>query len=239
MLALESQSLQITQNGAVELLLIPGGRFRMGSAGERDSEQPVHDVEVKPFYLGRYPITNEEYARFLQANSDVAEPLFWSDRRFNQARQPVVGVSWHEACRFAEWAGGRLPSEAEWEYACRAGTTTAYCWGDEIGHNRANGGESGSPWSGKQTSPVGSFPPNDFGLYDTHGNVWEWCQDHWHDNYLGAPRNSMAWEDVGSQRVLRGGSWGSIPSTLRSAYRFRSYAVNRYDNIGFRLAQDP
>ena len=107
----------ITQNCGVELILIPGGRFMMGSpVGEgRDDEHPAHEVDIRQFYLGRYPVTNEEYARYLEANPNEKQPAYWADRRFNQARQPVVGVDWEEASRFAQWAGGRLPTEAEWE----------------------------------------------------------------------------------------------------------------------------
>lgn len=233
---------RFTENGKVELLYITGGRFRMGSSDGQgfDAERPEHEVEVKPFYLGRYPVTNEEYDSFLQTNPDIPEPAYWGDRRFNQARQPVVGVSWNEACRFAEWAGGRLPTEAEWEYACRTGTSTAYWWGDEIGNNRANGAGSSIQWGGRRTSPVGSFPPNNFGLYDMHGNVWEWCQDHWHENYQGAPVNGKAWEDAdGGRRVIRGGSWFYRPVYLRAANRNWYIPEDLNGDLGFRLAQDP
>jgi len=233
---------RVTSNGGVELLWIPDGRFRMGSPeGEGyDDERPAHEVEVRPFYLGRYPVTSEEYARFMKANPDVEEPAWWSDRRFNQARQPVVGISWNEARKFAEWAGGRLPSEAEWEYAARAGTATEYWWGEDIGTNRANGVGTGSPWSGEQTSPVGSFEPNPFGLYDTAGNVWEWVQDSWYGTYDGAPADGSAWEAGGDARlrVIRGGSWNDGPGYLRSASRDRWTPVNRDNYLGFRLAQD-
>ena len=235
------QNIRVTDPGGVELVLIPGGRFRMGSPkGEGyDSERPAHEVDVCPFYLGRYPVTNEEYGRFLQANPKAKEPEYWGNRQFNQARQPVVGVAWDDACRFAEWAGGRLPTEAEWEYACRAGTATSYWWGVEIGTNRANGDGSGSQWSNKQTSPVGSFEPNPFGLYDTSGNVWEWTQDRWHDDYRGAPADGSAWESGDeARRVIRGGSWIDKPDDLRSAYRFGSLTGSRFGDIGFRLAQD-
>ena len=232
---------RVSENGGVELVLIPGGRFLMGSpkgVGSAD-EHPQHKVKIQPFYLGRYPVTNEEYARYLQANPGVKEPEFWADRQFNQARQPVVGVSWEDACRFAAWAGGRLPSEAEWEYAARAGTTTKYWWGDEFKQNRANCMDSGSQWSGKQTSPVGSFEPNSFGLYDTAGNVWEWVQDSWHDSYSGAPGDGISF-DAGEtgRRVIRGGSWSIKPAWVRSAYRGGIDPGNRDSHIGFRLAQD-
>jgi formylglycine-generating enzyme required for sulfatase activity len=237
----QRQQVRVTQPGGVELVLIPGGRFRMGSPeGEGyDYERPAHEVDVRPFYLGRYPVTNEDYGRFLQANSKAKEPAYWGDRQLNQSRQPVVGVAWDEARRFAKWAGGRLPTEAEWEYACRAGTTTAYWWGNEIGSNRANALGSGSPWSGKQTSPVGSFEPNPFGLYDTSGNVLEWTQDRWHGDYRGAPADGSAWASGDeSQRVTRSGCWIHLPYQLRSAFRDRSNPDYRTNGLGFRLAQD-
>jgi formylglycine-generating enzyme required for sulfatase activity len=192
--------------------------------------------------MGRAPVTNEEYGRFVQDNSKAQEPDFWSDRRFNAARQPVVGVSWEDARAFAEWAGGRLPSEAEWEYAARAGTTTRYWWGDEFEAKRVNCRDSGSEWGGKQTSPVDAFPPNPLGLYDSAGNVYEWVQDCWHDTYEGAPEDASPWLESGGgncgQRLIRGGSWFDVPRDVRSATRnwlTRDYGDNY---IGFRLAQD-
>ena len=236
--------------------LIEPGSFLMGSPegkGKAD-EHPQHEVKIEPFYLGCYPVTNEEYERFLQANPDVQEPKYLADRRFNPKRRPVVGVSWRDAKRFCEWSGGRLPSEAEWEYAARAGTTTDYWWGDDPGRNRANYWwgdapgtnhanymDSGSSWRGKQTSPVGLFEPNPFGLYDTAGNVWEWVQDAWHDDYQGAPIDGSAWDADyanGVNRVLRGGSWLDRAGYVRSACRFRDGQGTRYDFIGFRLALD-
>jgi len=119
--------------------------------------------------------------------------------------------------------------KAKWEYAARAGTETDYWWGNEIGENRANCDGSGSQWSNKQTSPVGSFAPNPFGLYDTVGNVWEWCADPWHENYEGAPTD-------GSVRVLRGGSWNYVPDVCRSANRNRVVPVGRGNDVGFRVS---
>jgi len=205
---------RITQQGGVELVLIPAGTFHMGSpASDAEGykhERPEHKVQVPAFYLGRHPVTNEEYGRFLKANPDVEDPRYWGDRQFNQARQPVVSVSWQDAQRFAQWAGGRLPTEAEWEYATRAGTATRYWWGDELGKNNANCAGCGSPWDGKQTAPVGSFQPNVFGLHDMLGNVWEWVQDCWHESYKGAPTDGSAWgkQQGGdcARRVIRGGS---------------------------------
>lgn len=227
-----------TFNGHVELLHIPGGRFTMGSPKGKgyDHERPAHEVEIRPFYLGRYPVTNEEYARFLKANPDEQEPKYWADRRFNQARQPVVGVDWEQARRFAHWAGGRLATEAEWEYACRAGSASEYFWGDsdaEIGEYAWY-----SENSQDATHPVGEKRPNAFGLHDMAGNVWEWTQDRWHDNYDGAPVDGSAWDSGAGRRVIRGGSWSSGPDALRSAFRFGGNPDNRDGDLGFRLAQD-
>ncbi len=258
-----SQQVRVTENGGVELVLIPGGTFLMGSPeteeGHCDAEGPQHEVGIQPFYLGRYPVTNEEYERFLKANPKVHEPAYWGDRQVNQARQPVVGVSWEDAQRFAQWAGARLPTEAEGEYAARAGTTTPYWWGDELGKNNANFGGCGSQWDGKQSSPVGSFQPNAFGLHDMLGNVWEWVQDCWHEDYGDAPKDGSAWEGCAyistrsrrrwvsdrtanggnyARRVIRGGSWGYFPKDVRSASRSAGLPGGSTRLIGFRLAQD-
>ena len=236
---------RVTQQGGVELVPIPGGTFRMGSPASDEGygdERPEHDVQVPSFYLGRHPVTNEEFGRFLKANPDVEEPSFWGARLLNQARQPVVGVSWQDARRFAVWAEGRLPTEAEWEYAARAGTTTRYWWGDEVGKNNANCAECGSRWDDKQTATVGSFQPNAFGLHDMLGNVWEWVEDCWHESYKGAPTDGSAWGkqqgDDCALRVIRGGSWDSDPRDVRSAYRDRYTPGSRDYDVGFRLVQD-
>lgn len=153
-----------------------------------------------------------------------------------------MGVSWHEAQRYAEWAGGRLPTETEWEYAARAGTTTRYWWGDDLGKNNANCAACGSQWDNKQTSPVGSFPPKPFGLHDLLGNVWEWVEDCWHDNYNGAPNDGSAWKKQQGgycgRHMFRGGSWSFLPRFVRSASRSGYTPDYRDDNLGFRLAQD-
>jgi formylglycine-generating enzyme required for sulfatase activity/3',5'-cyclic AMP phosphodiesterase CpdA len=226
--------------GEVELIYIPGGRFQMGSAQGQgdDDEHPAHTVDIQPFYLGRYPVTNAEYARYLKDNPKAKEPGYWADRRFNQAQQPVVGVDWEEACRYVQWAGGRLPSEAEWEYAARAGTTTLYFWGDEQAEADSYAWHGGN--SQGATHPVGEKQPNGFGLYDMVGNVWEWVQDHWHDNYQGAHKDGSAWEaGNGGRRVIRGGSWYGGTGNLRPADRDGGTPGYRDDDLGFRLAQDP
>ena len=212
-----------SERGEVELVLVPGGRFAMGSppdeVGRREAEGPQHWVAVTDFWIGRFAVTNEEYARFLQANPSYPEPRYWNDRRFNGARQPVVGVSWKEARDFAAWAGCRLPTESEWEYACRAGTTTPYSFGREISRDEAHfdlGGD-GRP------ATVGSLPANAWGLHEMHGNVWEWVEDDWHDGYEGAPEDGLAWvgNPRGALRVVRGGSWYGSAGIVRAAYRGR------------------
>ena len=236
---LDNQATRTTPRGNVELVRIGSGRFIMGSPkGDGNAcEHPAHDVCIQAFYLGRYPVTNEQYGRFLLANPDVREPVFWGDRRLNQARQPVVGVSWDDAQHFAAWSGGRLPTEAEWEYAARAGSTSAYFWGKSADQSASYA------WHGENsqgvTHPVGEKQPNGFGLYDTAGNVWEWVQDRWHDGYHCAPEDGLAW-DAGNrcQRVIRGGSWYGGQKTLRSAYRGRNHPDLRDNNLGFRIAQN-
>jgi formylglycine-generating enzyme required for sulfatase activity len=221
-----------------EMVVIPSGEFQMG-------ERPAHRVQIpKPFALARYPATFDEYDRYAQA----ARRALPRDRGWGRGRQPVINVSWEDTLAYAEWLSKqtgkryRLPTEAEWEYAARAGTTTAYWWGDEIGKNRANCDGCGSRWDDKQTSPVGSFAPNPWGLYDMLGNVWEWVQDCWHDRYEGAPGDGKAWETEGggdcARRVVRGGSWFDSPTYVRSALRNWLAPADRTDVLGFRLAQD-
>ncbi len=229
------------QRGGYELLKISGGNFLMGTPeteeGYHETESPLHEVRVSDFYLGRFPVTNEEYGRFLKDNPEIPEPEYWADRRFNRPRQPVVGVSWEDAGHYAAWAGLRLPSEAEWEYACRASTTSRYYTGDtEKDLDRAGWyGEN----SGGQLHPVGEKEPNAWGLYDMHGNVWEWVEGDWHENYIGAPDDGRAWVDEprGAYRVLRGGSWYGDAPYCRSAFRSNYRPVFRSDFVGFRLSR--
>ena len=225
-----------------EMVLIPAGEFRMGDldGSGYDNEKPVHIVRLpRPFYLGRYAVTFDEYDHYAK-DSGVKLP---DDRGWGRGNRPVIKVSWQDAVAYCAWLSKqtgqayRLPSEAEWEYAARAGTETAYWWGNEAGQNRANFDGSGSQWSNRQTAPVGSFPPNPWGLHDTAGNVWEWVQDRWHDDYQGAPVDGSAWEQGdSSMRVLRGGSWSSLPRRARAACRNGFVPGSRDGLIGFRLA---
>ena len=229
-------------HGGYELVLIPDGTFMMGSPeneeDRRGREGPVHEVRVPSFYLGRYPITNAQYAEFLEANSEMKEPEYWGDRNYNQAQQPVVGVSWEDAQRYAQWVGLRLPTDAEWEYACRARTTSRFHTGDsEKDLDRAGWHQLNS---GQKLHAVGGKEPNDFGLYDMHGNVWEWVEDDWHASYQGAPNDGSAWLDGperGEARVIRGGGWIDRVRDCRSAFRGGGGPRFRLRYLGFRLSR--
>ncbi|WP_316368099.1 nSTAND1 domain-containing NTPase [Candidatus Thiodiazotropha sp. CDECU1] len=238
---------------APEMVEIEEGEFDMGSDPENDSdagsdEQPQHHVEIKPFYLGKYEVTFADYTVFANATGRELP----DDEGWGRDRRSVINVTWADAVAYAEWLSQqtgkryRLPTEAEWEYAARAGSTTNYSWGDDIRQDNkvwANCDGCGSQWDGKQTAPVGSFEPNAFSLYDMAGNVWEWTQDCWHDDYQNAPSDGSAWLEseqvICGRRVVRGGSWNGVPRSLRSAYRVRFNPVVRFDFLGFRLAQDP
>jgi hypothetical protein len=199
---------------------------------------------IKPF-IGRYEVTFEEYDRFVQATGRRLP----DDGGWGRGKQAVIKVSWKDAVAYAEWLSRetgeryRLPTEAEWEYAARAGAESRYWWGDDIRQGAkvwANCDGCGSGWGDKQTAPVGSFEPNAYGLYDTAGNVWEWVQDCWHENYVGAPEDGSAWEerDCGL-RVLRGGSWFYRPRWLRSATRSRGNPQTGFYSCGFSSRPGP
>jgi len=229
------------ERGGYELIRIPGGVFMMGSPeseeGNYDNEWPLHRVNVPDFYMGRYPVTNEEYGLYLQENPDSREPEYWASRQFNQPRQPIVGVSLDDANKYAKWAGLRLPTEAEWEYACRANTQTIYYSGDEEEDLVRAGWYSVN--SGGQLHPVGEKEPNSFGLYDMHGNVWEWVEDDWHSSYYDGPNDGSARIDSprGFNGVIRGGSWYDDTHYCRSAVRDTHPPVRRYGVLGFRFSR--
>jgi formylglycine-generating enzyme required for sulfatase activity len=224
----------------MEFVLIPAGSFLMGSEKGGNDEKPVHKVTIaKPFYLGKYEVTQEQWQVVMGSNPS----------RFKGPKNPVEMVSWNGCQEFLKkinekfpGIGSRLPSEAEWEYACRAGSTTEYCFGDgETGLGDyawyvTNSGRWSFTNSGRETHPVGEKKPNAWGLYDMHGNVAEWCQDWYHDSYSGAPRDGSAWESpAGSTRVIRGGLWNYYALSCRSANRYRYHPDSRYYGIGFRF----
>lgn len=225
-----------------EMVVIPSGSFDMGSSNGEDNELPVHTVTIsQPFAMSVTEVTFADYDRFAVATSRDKP----GDRSWGRGDRPVMDVSWADAVAYAKWLSVqtgkryRLPSEAEWEYAARAETTTAYWWGEEVGHNNANCDGCGSQWDKQQTAPVKSFKPNAFGLYDMAGNVKEMTADCWNENYSGAPADGTAWTggDCGS-RVVRGGSWKYLPVGVRSARRVGFPPENGFDTLGFRLAQD-
>ncbi len=234
-----------------QMVIIPSGVFKMGSAAgdaNADSDEfPAHNVSIsKDFAIGRCEVTHEAFARFAEATGRELPP----DNGWGRGRQPVTDVAWQDAVAYTEWLSEqtgkryRLPTEAEWEYVARAATDTKYWWGDDIqqdGQVWANCRGCGSQWDGKQTAPVSSFDPNAFGVYDTAGNVWEWVQDCWHEDYQGAPAGGSALQadrgDCG-RRVIRGGSWSDVPRYLRSAFRYWNIPDFRDNGLGFRLAQD-
>ncbi|HAV34548.1 MAG TPA: hypothetical protein DCX79_21320, partial [Planctomycetaceae bacterium] len=219
----------------VTFIWIPPGEFRMGSE-KQERAKPVHSVRItRGFYLGKYPVTNEQYGRYLQAKSgEVPPPGYWGDRKFNKPKQPVVGVNWREAAAYCEWAGGRLPTEAEWEYCCRAGSEGDYCFGNDSSllANYAWYYEN----SGYSTHPVGEKLPNQWGLHDMHGNVWEWCQD-WYGGYGKRPQQDPSGSAEGRVRVLRGGSWVNYSVICSAWCRIYYTPEDRSDHFGFRLAR--
>jgi formylglycine-generating enzyme required for sulfatase activity len=230
---------------APELVVILAGQFMMGSPeggeGRSDDERPRHSVAISQrFAIGRNPITFDEYDRFCEAK-EQQKP---EDRGWGRGRRPAINVSRENAQAYIAWLSEetgrtyRLPSEAEWEYACRAGTTTRYSFGDAITPDNANYADSGLG----RTSEVGAYPANPWGLHDMHGNVFEWVEDDWHENYRGAPADGSAWKETktGSDPrlcVLRGGSWYFNSRNCRAAYRYRLVSGNRGSGIGFRVAR--
>ncbi|NES01728.1 MAG: formylglycine-generating enzyme family protein [Okeania sp. SIO2F4] len=252
----------------LEMVLIPGGTFTMGAPeseeGSTSRERPQHNVTISAFLMGRYPVTQEQW-RAIASQTDLKEKedLDQDPSNFKESYQdidrwqrPVENVNWYEAVEFCQRLSKltgknyRLPSEAEWEYACRAGTTTPFHFGETITTDLANyRGMDDGEWSGsygegpkgeyrEQTTPVGYFDVvNSFGLSDMHGNVWEWCADEWHDNYENAPSDGTPWLNGNDNRSpLRGGSWTDFPNLCRSAFRYDDDRRDiHYLNFGFRL----
>jgi formylglycine-generating enzyme required for sulfatase activity len=227
-----------------EMVVIPAGTFMMGSPeGEgADNERPQHEVTIpEPLAVGRYEVTFDEWeACVVDGGCDGHRP---DDEGWGRGNRPVIKVSWNHAQSYVDWLSEetgedyRLLSEAEWEYAARAGTTTKYWWGDDISPEKANYGAI-QDIGPKKTTPVGSYPANPWGLFDVHGNVWEWVEDCWNDSYQGAPADGSAWTTGDcSRRVLRGGSWFIDPEFLRAALRTWNNPDFRYSDRGFRVAR--
>jgi formylglycine-generating enzyme required for sulfatase activity len=248
------QAKLVTNTIGMKLALVPAGTFLMGSpteeVGRRDNEGPVHTVVLsRPFYLGLFPVTQAQFEAVMQNN-----PSRFRGAAGGGPDHPVESVSWEDAVAFCVRLSAlpaeqqarrlyRLPTEAEWEYACRSGTTTAYSFGSSMSGSQASFdaqypyGEGERGLSAPRTSRVGTFAANLFGLYDMHGNVWEWCSD-WFDAgyYRQAPRQDPQGPAEGIYRVLRGGSWRNQGATCRAAYRNALSPNQRQPIIGFRVA---
>ncbi|MCF3571727.1 bifunctional serine/threonine-protein kinase/formylglycine-generating enzyme family protein [Planktothrix agardhii 1806] len=253
----QAQILSENINGIIlDLAVIPAGTFLMGSPSSElersDDEGPQHTVNIASFLIGQYAVTQAQWRavaglpkRQIDLNSDPSD--------FKGDNLPVDSVNWFEAVEFcdrlSQFTGRthRLPSEAEWEYACRAGTTTPFYFGETITTDLVNYDGNYTYGSGpkgiyrEKTTAVGSFPPNAFGLYDMHGNLWEWCADPGHENYNSAPTDGSVWESGGhtQYRVFRGGSWVSNPWDCRSADRIGDGPGSRYCCFGFRVVSSP
>ena len=243
------------QEVSLEMLAIPAGKFLMGSPPNElersSSEDPQHEVSIESFFMGKYPITQAQWrqvASFPQINRELNP----DPSQFKGDDRPVEYITWYDAVEFCERLSQktgrsyRLPTEAEWEYACRAGTTTPFHFGETITTDLANYDGNYTYGVGKkgvyrkETTPVGSFKvANAFGLYDMHGNVWEWCEDEWHKNYVGAPTDGTAWtaknDENSSKKVLRGGSWYYVPDACRSASRDRNEPDDDFYHVGLRV----
>jgi formylglycine-generating enzyme required for sulfatase activity/class 3 adenylate cyclase len=222
--------------GCPELVRLPGGSFRMGS-NEDPSEAPVHQVRVAPFALGRYPVTVGEWNQCAAANACTFSLE-------GNATAPARNVSFEDARQYVAWLSKitgqpyRLPSEAEWEYAARAGTNSRYWWGDKVVPKMANCKGCGDSYDPRQPAPIGSFPANPLGLHDLVGGIAQWVEDCWHPNYQGAPADGSAWNEPNCrENVLRGGSWRNDASYARSASRAYYDSGVRYPAHGFRVAR--
>ena len=255
--------------------LIPSGQFIMGDASGQKDERPLREVDVSTFYLQTTEVTLEQYSKYKAASqlSDTkgcwyfknkwrfSEELSWSDPGYEQEENhPVVCISWLDVQGFVHWLNSRspyhfrLPSEAEWEYAARAFSTSTYYWGDEPEvlciHSNAADNQTLKQFPTFKTndcddgylatSPVGHYLPNPFGLYDIYGNAWEWTQDCWNASYEQAPNDGTAWlTGACEKRVYRGGGWGDTPRFARSSLRNLANKDERRDDVGFRLVMEP
>ncbi len=227
-----------------KMVVVPRCVPKMGCDFEMGEGEDRHPVSIaEPFAMGQTEVTFDEWQVCVERGP--CQPK--DDAGWGEGRRPIIYVSHRDAAEYAAWLSEmtgkayRLPSEAEWEYAARAGTTTRYSWGDDVGTNRANCDGCGSEWDDESTAPVASFEPNEFGLYDVHGNVWEWVEDCWHATYDGAPTDGSAWLNSDqtdcSKAVVRGGSWYGEPNSVRSAFRYGIARDGQDDSLGFRIAR--
>ena len=223
-----------------EMVVLPSGSFVMGStesdSGSQPKERPRHEVDIQSFALGKYEITFAEWDACVSDGGCDHEP---DDQGWGRGSRPVVNVNWKDAKQYVAWLSGRtgevyrLPSESEWEYAARAGTTTQYAFGDDITEAQANFGSIFG-----RTTDAGSYPPNAWGLHDMHGNVREWVEDVYNTSYEGAPSDGSPWLDGNEgKRTIRSGSWNYSPDIMRSAYRDHHPQARRAFDLGFRVAR--
>ena len=210
----------------IDWIEIPAGSFTMGSPSseaDRSSNETQHQVSLSSYRMSKYEITFAQYDVFCE-QTGRQKP---SDEGWGRGNRPVINVSWDDANAFAQWMGCRLPTEAEWEYACRAGTTTPYNTGYLLSSSNFNE-------INNKTMPVGRYQPNAWGLHDMHGNVWEWCSD-WYGDYNNGQQTNPQGPSSGSYRVKRGGSWNYYARDCRSASRFSGLPSYRFNFLGFRL----
>ena len=215
-----------TTKPTIQWVSIPAGKFMMGSPAsevDRSIDEGQHEVSLSAFKMSAHEVTFAQYDAFCEATKHKKA----NDEGWGRGKRPVINVSWYDATAFAEWMGCRLPTEAEWEYACRAGSTTPFNTGDNLTTSQAN-------YSSLQTSTVGSYSPNTWGLYDMHGNVWEWCSD-WYNYYSSSPQTNPRGPSKGYDRVLRGGSGGNNALECRAAERNAFIPTNHNSGIGFRV----
>lgn len=223
-----------------EMTVIPAGSFRMGCVSGnacKETEHPVRSVTIAmPFSMSKHEVTFDDFDRFVKATGRRRP----DDAGWGRARRPVINVSWRDASDYVSWLSTetgrpyRLPTEAEWEYAARAGADTAYAWGDEVANIDANC--NGCAQGSDRTVPAGSFRANAWGLYDMHGNVWEWVEDCWNESYVGAPVDGSAWAQGDcDRRALRGGSWFNTSAFARSAARLNGNTTAGGNIAGFRV----
>jgi len=226
-----------------KMIKVQPGSFMMGDDNGYKYERPAHDVTIDyPFALGKYEITFDEWEACAQELGCKPAP---DDHGWGKGRYPIINLTYKDIGDYLAWLSKktgqtyRLPSEAEWEYAARAGTTTAYWWGDKPGKNNANCRKCGSKWSGHGSAPVGSFDANPWGFHDMHGNAWEWVADCWSPHYALAPTDGSARMDGNCKEpVTRGGSWYYFPKLSRSAYRYKN-GINVFSyNISFRVLRE-
>lgn len=230
-----------------DMIVVPAGSFTMGSppaeAGAKPDEEPQHSVTIAhDFAISKFEVTFADWDACV-AHGDCDPRV--SDGGFGREAQPVINVTWDDARRYIAWLSAatgepyRMLSEAEYEYAARAGSQTAYPWGEQAGAGNANCIGCGGQWNGKQPAPVGSFPANRFGLYDTNGNVWQWVEDCAHSNYQGAPQDGSAWTagNTCASRVARSGTFNVLPGSVRSGSRLLITSDSLYFNLGFRVGR--